>query len=188
MTDQELKDLVASLAVSQKETGEKMRETDRFLKEIGNQIGCLHNKFGSFAEGMALPSLEEMMQREFGVDQIMETRRFRRAGQEMELSLIGAYNGTTRTIVAAEVKSSLDRPQLDRFVKNLSRFFDFLPQFRGYKLYGILAAIEVADDIENLALAQGVYIARVNNDAFQLKQPQNFHPRDFSDGKSPATK
>ena len=46
MTDEELKELVASLAVAQ-------RETDRQLKELGKQIGGLGEKFGG--EGMALP-------------------------------------------------------------------------------------------------------------------------------------
>ncbi|NTV95645.1 MAG: DUF3782 domain-containing protein, partial [Thiobacillus sp.] len=50
MSDDELKELVASLTVSQK-------ETDRQLKELGKQIGGLGNKFGSFTEGLALPSL-----------------------------------------------------------------------------------------------------------------------------------
>lgn len=46
MTDQELKDLVASLAdkhaslaESQQETARQLRETGQFLKEVGRQIG-----------------------------------------------------------------------------------------------------------------------------------------------------
>jgi len=55
MTDQELKDLVAQLAISQAETGRalresgeetdrRMRETDRQIKELGKQIGGLGDK------------------------------------------------------------------------------------------------------------------------------------------------
>jgi hypothetical protein len=45
MTDDELKALVASLAVESK-------KTDRQLKELGKQIGGLGEKFGSFTEGL----------------------------------------------------------------------------------------------------------------------------------------
>ena len=62
MTDEELKDLVASLLVSQKETDQRIKETDRFVKELGKQIGGLGEKFGSFTEGLALPSMERILQ------------------------------------------------------------------------------------------------------------------------------
>ncbi len=73
MTDDELRELVASIAISQKETDKQLRETDKQLnefqieswkqikenrnqlKELGKQIGGLGRKFGSFTEGLALP-------------------------------------------------------------------------------------------------------------------------------------
>ena len=71
MTDEELKELVASLAIDRKETERRMRETDRQMKETSQQIkaterlvkelskniGGLNNKFGSFTEAMAFPSM-----------------------------------------------------------------------------------------------------------------------------------
>ena len=38
LTDQELRDLVAGLAVSQKETDRQMKETDRQMKETDRQM------------------------------------------------------------------------------------------------------------------------------------------------------
>ena len=61
MTDEELKQLVASLAIDQKEmakeSDKRNKETDKLLKELGKQIGGLGKKFGSFPEGLALPSM-----------------------------------------------------------------------------------------------------------------------------------
>ena len=56
MTDIELKDLVASLAIAQKETDRQLQETDKQLRlqlmetdkqlrELGKQIGGLGEKF-----------------------------------------------------------------------------------------------------------------------------------------------
>ena len=59
MTDQELKDLVASLARSQTETSQQQKETGRQISQVGKQIGELGNKFGRFSEGMAEPSMRK---------------------------------------------------------------------------------------------------------------------------------
>ncbi|MFM6060849.1 MAG: DUF3782 domain-containing protein, partial [Microcystis aeruginosa] len=44
-----------------KENAQQQKETDRQLKELGRQIGGLGAKFGSFTEGLALPSMETIL-------------------------------------------------------------------------------------------------------------------------------
>jgi hypothetical protein len=245
VTDEELKELVASLAVAQKETDRQLKETDRQLKEtdgqlkdtdrqlrdtdqqlkdthreveeaarvirengrqfeeykrenirqfeeyrrseaeasreLRRQIGGLGNKFGDFAEGMAIPSLIEILAKRFGAEQIIETRRMRKGDEEIELDLIGAANGENKIVVAAEVKSVLNQRELDKFIRNLQRFFEFFPQFKGYKLYGVLAAVESSNELDTAALAQGIAVARMHGDIFRLKESPRFQPRDFSE-------
>jgi hypothetical protein len=50
MTDDELKELVASLAVSQKETDEQLKETDRKLDKVAKMIGGVSQSQGDVAE------------------------------------------------------------------------------------------------------------------------------------------
>jgi uncharacterized protein YjaG (DUF416 family) len=211
VTDQELKELVGSLAVAQRETDRQLKETDRQLKEtdrevkktaevvresavqfeeyrraeaeanreLRKQIGGLGNKFGDFAEGMAIPSLIDILAKRFGAEQIIETRRMRKGADEIELDLIGATNGNHKTVVAAEVKSVLNQRELDKFTRNLERFIEFFPQFRGYKLYGVIAAVESSNEMDRAALNEGVAVARIQGDIFRLKNA-SFQPRDFS--------
>ena len=68
MSIAELKQLIESIAISQRETDRivkeislsvkdtdrQMKETDRKLKELGKQIGGLGNKFGTFAQMLAI--------------------------------------------------------------------------------------------------------------------------------------
>ena len=61
MTDDELKELFAGLAIAQK-------ETDRQLRELGKQIGGLGEKFGGFTEGLALPSMTKILTEHFGME------------------------------------------------------------------------------------------------------------------------
>lgn len=180
MSDEELKALVASLLAAQKETDRQMKETDRQIKELGKQIGGLGNKFGDFAEGMAIPSLMEILAKRFGADQIVETKRLRKGADEIELDLIAATNGRNKVVVAAEVKSVLNQRELDKFIRNLRRFFQFLPQFKGYRLHGVLAAVESSQEMDAAAVTEGVCLARMHGDIFRLKVPRNFEPKDFS--------
>jgi hypothetical protein len=232
VTDEELKELVGSLAVAQKETDRQLKETDRQLKEtdrqlketdrevketarvvrengrqleeskrqleeyqrteaeanreLRRQIGGLGNKFGDFAEGMAIPSLIEILAKRFGAEQIIETRRMRKGDDEIELDLIGAANGENKIVVAAEVKSILNQRELDKFIRNLQRFFEFFPQFKGYKLYGVLAAVESSNELDVATLAEGIAVARMHGDIFRLKESARFQPRDFSRNRATA--
>jgi hypothetical protein len=47
------------------ETDRRMKETDKQLKELGKQIGGLGNKFGTFNEGLFMPSLNKMLNKKF---------------------------------------------------------------------------------------------------------------------------
>ena len=87
MTDEELKTLVASLAVAQQETAKQMQETDRQMKEaaseikeLGKQIGGLGKKFGSFTEGLALPSMTKILSARFGMEVISPSVRVKKQG------------------------------------------------------------------------------------------------------------
>ncbi|MBF0352982.1 MAG: DUF3782 domain-containing protein, partial [SAR324 cluster bacterium] len=87
MTDQELKDLVASLAQdhkalreAQQATDRQMKETDRRLTELSKNIGGLNNKFGSFTEGMALPSMSKVLTNRFQMNVIAPNVKVRKGG------------------------------------------------------------------------------------------------------------
>ncbi len=85
MNDHELKALVASLATAQK-------ETDRQLKELGKQIGGLGEKFGSFTEGLALPSMSKILSERFGMEVISPSVRVSKQGEHMEIDVLAFAN------------------------------------------------------------------------------------------------
>lgn len=125
MTDQELRDLVASLAVSQKETdlqiketGNQLKETDRQLKEtdrqlrkqmkeLGIQIGGLGNKFGSFTEGMAFPSMEKILRKRFGMEMISLRAKKIKGDKILEIDVLAYANSEKNEVYVVEVKSHL---------------------------------------------------------------------------------
>ena len=57
MTDDELKALVASLAVAQQKTDEQLKETDRKLQKVSDMLGGIGQNQGDVAEEFFFNSL-----------------------------------------------------------------------------------------------------------------------------------
>ncbi len=60
-----------------------------------------------------------------------------------------------------------------------SHFPRFFPEHRGKKLFGILAALDVPADLRAQVVKQGLYLATVRNDVFEIVSPDGFRPRAF---------
>jgi len=192
MTDEELKELVASLAESQRETDRQLRETDRQLqatdrqlqatdrqiKELGRQIGGLGDKFGSFTEGLALPSMTKILTQRFGMDFIAPRVRMRRNGHSMELDVL-AYSNTRDDLFVVEVKSHLREEALDQMRKTLRELRDYFPDHRDKRVYGVLAAVDAPEKLQEKVLAEGIYLARIHDGQFEIQVPDGFQPRAF---------
>ena len=188
MTDQELKDLVASLALGQadlqarqKETDQQMKETDKQIKELGRQIGGLGNKFGSFTEGLALPSMTKILSQRFGMTTINPSVRVKdKTGRTQEIDVLAYNNGTDNTAFIVEVKSHLREEAIAQLLKQLNDFPVLFPELANKKLYGILTAVDATSDLIEKVLAEGLYFAEIHDEQFTLKVPEDFKPRCFN--------
>jgi len=211
MTDQELKDLVAGLAVSQAETDRQQRETDRQLQETDRQLqetsrqmreshaetarelqklsrqaketrremGALANKFGSFTEGLAWPSLVRIFRERFGLNVVGPRAKAFHNGDTIELDAFAYSNSGTNLVVVAEVKSLLREEHLETMKKKLTLFPQFFPGHEKKRLYGLFAAVDVPEDLAKQVMREGFYLARAHDDTFELVTPDDFRPRSF---------
>jgi hypothetical protein len=197
MTDQEIKDLVASLAVSQAASHqqterflrESREETDRFfreskqendrqMRELRQQLGGLSDKFGSFTEGLALPSMTKILTQRFGMDVIAPRVRARNNGHSLELDVL-AYSNSGDAVFVVEVKSHLREDALDQMRRILRDFRDFFPAHRDKKVYGVIAAVDAPEELRKKVLAEGLYLARIHDGQFDLQVPDGFEPRAY---------
>ncbi|MFM7716786.1 MAG: DUF3782 domain-containing protein, partial [Microcystis sp.] len=85
--------LLKEVSQQQKENERRQQETDRQLKELGRQIGGLGAKFGSFTEGLALPSMETILRQRFGMEVISPSVRVSKDGQHLEIDVLAYTNG-----------------------------------------------------------------------------------------------
>ncbi|WP_330202776.1 DUF3782 domain-containing protein [Cyanobacterium sp. DS4] len=173
---QETERLIKEVSEQQKKTDEQMKKTDRKIKELGKQIGGLSSKFGSFTEGLALPSMTKILQKKFGMNVISPSVRVRKDGEEIEIDVLAYSNGEINTVYIVEVKSHAKEEAIDQLKNILGRFHHFFPEHGRKRVYGILTAVDMSADVRKRALQEGLYVARIHDDVFKLDTPKDFQP------------
>ncbi len=178
---QETDRLIRELREDNKETDRRFKETDRQLKRLGEQIGGIGDKFGYFAEGMALPSMEKILRRQFKVTSITPRVRVRKNGTEQEYDVIGWSNKEGEDVlVVVEVKSRVKAEAIGQLKGQIEGLFEYLPEHRGRKRVGILAGVDWDTGVQERAQAEGLYTAVIRDDVFKLTVPKGFRPRVWS--------
>lgn len=186
MTNEELKDLIASNAIaiaelreSQKETDRQVKETSRQLREARKQIGDLGNKFGSFAEGMALPSMQALFKKKFGMKEVTPRRKRHLNGRTLELDALAFGEPDEPTAYVIEVKSHLKDEDILQLLKTIEEFPKFFDEHAHRKVYGVVVGVDVTEPARQVAFQNGIYLARLNDEVFTLETPPNFKPKAF---------
>ena len=169
--------LLKEVSQQQKENAQQQKKTDKQLKELGQQIGGLGAKFGSFTEGLALPSMEKILRQRFGMEVVSPSVRVSKDGKHLEIDVLAYTNGELNTAYIVEVKSHAREESITQLKSILQRFRSFFPEHKDKKLYGILAAVHLSPELREKILQEGFYVARIHDQVFELDIPDNFQPR-----------
>ncbi len=183
MTDDELKELVANLAVSQKETGREIKdlsisqketgheikdlsiiqkETDRKLNKIAKMIGGISNNQGDVAEDFFYNSLiKNNHLGRLSFDDVTKNMAKHRGKIQEEYDIF-LTNGESIAIIEVKYKAHLeDVGQLDRKFNNFKKLF---PIYQDHKLYGAMASFNFNRDVKNELLKQGYFVVERSGD------------------------
>ena len=103
------------------------------------------------------------------------------------LDALASSKGAGGTVCVVEVRSRLREDGIDQLLRILRDFPRFFPQHRGKKLIGVLAAVDTRPELEERVLREGLVLASIRDDIFELKLPEGFEPRAFPNpADSPA--
>ena len=205
MTDKELKDLVASLSVSnkeiqmtqkgfqkefqmaqeefkvaQKELQASQRETDAQIKQVNKQLGEMGNKWGTFAEGMAIASIKKIMFDVFKIPTVSQNVTKRMNGETIEIDAFGYENSNINTAVVVEIKSHLKETAVEQIEETMANFTKFFPGHAEKKLFGMIACVHAPENIKSLLRKKGIYLTVLHDDIFEMYDFKDFTPRDFN--------
>lgn len=177
MTDDELKALVASLAVDSqalreaqkqtdlqmkqtdlqmKRTDEQMKRTDEKLERIGIHVGNISKNQGDIAEEFFFNSLiNEAHLGPIAFEDIMMNFQKHRGNIQEEYDLV-MTNGDAIGII--EVKYKAHENDLDKLERKMRHFKQLFPVYKTYKLYGAIASFHINEDAKREALKRGFFV------------------------------
>ena len=192
MTDEELKELVASLAIKSDrldaqmcKTDEQMRKTDEqivqlqesiketnaSLKRIGVDFGNMKRNQGEVAEEFFFNSLlDDPHLGAIHFDDIAKSQ-FKHRGNLQEEYDIVMTNGSAVGIIEVKYKAhENDVDQLERKMKNFKKLF---PVYENYKLYGAIASFHLYEDAVQEALKRGFFVLQRRGEVIQTDCGEN---------------
>jgi len=177
MTSQEIEGLLAKTVTLNTETAALLKQSQQETRELKKQIGELGNKFGSFTEGMAYPSMSKILARQFKVQVVGANMKAHRNGRTLEVDVIGS---SPEAVYVVEVKSHLNEEGLQQMLKTLAEFTDFFTDHKGKQVYGVLAAVHIDQAMAARVRKHGLYVARISDDTFRLEVPKGFKAKSFA--------
>jgi len=163
MTDDELKRLVASLAISQKETDVQLKETDRKLDKVAKMLGGgIGANQDDVAEDFFYNSLiKDNHLGSLAFDDVTKNMSKHR-GQLQEEYDIFLTNGNAIAIIEVKYKAHLeDVGKLERKFNNFKKLF---PIYKDYKLYGAMASFYFNQETKDEVLKQGYFVIERSGD------------------------
>ncbi len=183
MTDDELKALVASLAIDSKNlheaqkatdeqmkrtveqmnhTDEQMRRTDEKLERVGINLGNIANNQGDIAEEFFFQSLiKDNHLGSVRFDDVIKSMQKHRGQIQEEYDLV-MTNGDAVGIV--EVKYKAHENDLDKLDRKMKHFKKLFPIYQNYKQYGAIASFHINDDAKKEALKRGYFVLQRSGD------------------------
>ncbi len=190
MTDDELKALVASLAVDSKRmheaqmalheaqmatdeqmkrtdeqmkrTDEQMKRTDEKLESMGISLGNVTHNQGDVAEEFFFQSLiKDNHLGSIRFDDVVKNMEKHRGQIQEEYDLV-MTNGDVIAVV--EVKYKAHKNDLDKLDRKMRHFKRLFPIYQAFKQYGAIAAFHINDDAKEEALKRGYFVLQRSGD------------------------
>jgi len=168
-THEELKASMDALAISQKQTDEQMKRTDEKLERMGIYLGNVTRNQGDVAEEFFFNSLRSKPRLgSIYFDDITRNMHKNRHKIEEKYDLF-LTNGDTIAIIEVKYKARTnDLKKLDRKMGNFKLLFSI---YKDYKLYGALANFYINDDTKKEALERGYFVLQRSGNLIHTECP-----------------
>jgi len=159
MTDQELKDLVASLAEDQKENKWRMNM-------LNDRIGGLRNSIGEIVEVVLLPGLKEKMNDLSHNFYISSPRREFSLPGGNRLTEVDLFLENCDEVMVVEAKTWFRIDDVERLIIRMNKLRDNQKYtgVSGKKIYGAAAGIHIEDEVRSEILNKGIYLVKIDEE------------------------
>lgn len=204
-TAEDVWQILAELAMAQRQTDQQLKETDQQLKEtdrkilavseeirqvskeisavnkqisaVNKQIGDLGGKWGRFVENMVAPACETIfLKRGIPVHQVSQRVKKRLEGQTLEIDILVTNE---HHVLVVEVKSSLGVSDVKDLRTDLTQFRQFFPEYAHKQLYGAVAGIEIEEGADKYAYRRGLFVLAQAGETVAILNNSDFQPKNW---------
>jgi hypothetical protein len=162
MTNKELNELFAKLAMSQEKTEAQLAKTMATVEKVSQQIGGIGRNQGDITEEFFYNSLNaNPVVGSIKFDRVTPNLIVGTKKRQSEFDIV-LTNGSSVAIV--EVKNKAHASDLDQVEAQIKRYRELCPEFKGYKLYGGIAGFSVPPDVVKAAHERGIFVLKRKGD------------------------
>ena len=94
--------------------------------------------------------------------------------------VVGIIAGNDEEVVVVKDKLTLRVSDVDDFLSTLPKITQFIPEYSGKKVYGVVAYLQSKDSAEVYAEKQGLFVINASGDSSQIINAEGFKAKDFS--------
>ncbi len=152
------------------------------IKTMNRQWGDLANKMGTLAEDLVAPSVPRILRDyvgcpESGVE--FMTVRFRGKKTTGEMQEFDVLAGCGNTLLINETKTTLRPKDVDGFVAMLAQAREFIPEYAGRRIVGVLASFYIDPTLTRYGERQGLIMLGATDGIMEVLNSPEFSPREF---------
>ncbi|TAN53072.1 MAG: hypothetical protein EPN21_02415 [Methylococcaceae bacterium] len=158
------------------ETDLRFKETDRKLRELSE---LFTGQWGKLVEALVRPGLLNLFrQRGIQVNETLQRDLAQRDGREMEIDVM-LINGDV--VIPVEVKTTLKVADVNDFLQRMQEFLLFFPKYRGYRIYGAVAGVQIEERADRYAYRKGLFVLTLGRDGLsRILNDEKFIPKDLA--------
>jgi hypothetical protein len=179
-TTQQMRETDRRMREMGEETDRKIQEVAKQMKETDLQLGRLGNRFGELAEHLVAPNIAEKFNA-LGFHFSYISDGMREIVRDKTKEIIAEFdilleNG--ESLVGVEVKSKPSGRDVKDHVRRLEifrRYKDTIGDKR--KIYGALAGAIMDESVKNAILKAGLYVITQTGDTVKIDIPEGFVPK-----------
>jgi len=171
--------IVQGLAFSINKFKDEMKEfkdeMEQDRKRINKKWGELANKWGTIVEDLVLPNITTVAETYFGCkeedcEDFMFRRKKKAKGKERkEFDIVAVYPDK---VVLNETKATASQDYIDKFLKDITVFFDYFPDLKEKELIPVFASLYIPEDRVKYLTRHKVYAMAMKDDVMDILNPR----------------
>ena len=148
------------------------------LEQLGKQVGGESNKFGSFPEGRAIPSIRKILDEKFDAD-FQPAMSDHDSWRDVDhlLDAWGVARNGVKIVYLIKVKSKFRIRHFTQVWRQVAAFRKLAPEYADHLVYPMLAVVDIPEMERQKVWDEGIFLIDIADGVFTLaEKPAGFRP------------